>query len=131
MGAIVDILHVTYNERYRFLCVLVMNLTKRDIAQAIHEAEPTISVAEAVHLLDTIFQAIKDRLGRDGKVMITNFGTFRVLERAPRQGINPATGEPLTIRRHRAVSFRPAPALQEAVNGQQAPAGHSAPAAAD
>lgn len=92
-------------------------MTKRDIAKAIHEAEPTISVAEAVALVDTIFQAIKERLRRDEKVMITNFGTFQVIERAERQGINPATGEALTIPSHRAVSFRPAPALQETVNG--------------
>lgn len=94
-----------------------MNLTKRDIARAIHRAEPTISISEAVTLVDTIFQAVKDRLARSEKVMITNFGTFQVVERAPRKGINPATGQTLTIDRHRAVSFRPAPSLELAVNG--------------
>jgi DNA-binding protein HU-beta len=92
-------------------------LTKRDIARAIHETQPAISVAEAVTLVDTIFEAIKDRLARDEKVMVTNFGTFKVLERAPRQGINPATGEAVVIDGHKAVTFRPAPLLQEVVNG--------------
>lgn len=100
---------------------MMMNLTKRDIAKAIHEAEPTISVAEAVNLVDTIFEAIKDRLAREEKVMITNFGTFHVKDRAPRHGINPATGQSLVIERHRAVAFRPAPALQRAVNGSTPP----------
>ncbi len=93
------------------------NLTKRDIARAIHEAEPGISIAEAVALVDSMFESMKDRLARREKVMITNFGTFQVVERAPREGINPATGGSLVIAGHRAVSFRPAPALQGALNG--------------
>ena len=93
------------------------NLTKRDIARAIHEAEPSISISEAVCLVDSIFEAIKDRLARSDKVMITNFGTFQVVGRAPRQGINPATGGSLVIAGHRAVSFRAAPALQGSING--------------
>jgi len=94
------------------------NLTKRDIARAVHRAEPSISISEAVSLVDSIFQAIKDRLARREKVMITNFGTFQVVDRASRQGINPATCGGLVIDGHRAVSFRPAPSLQGLINGE-------------
>jgi DNA-binding protein HU-beta len=93
-----------------------MSLTKRDIARAIHEAEPEISISEAVSFVDAIFTAVKDRLAAGGKVMITNFGTFQVVERAARQGINPATGGGLIIEGHRAVAFRPSPFLQELLN---------------
>jgi DNA-binding protein HU-beta len=109
-----------------------MSLTKKDIARVIHEAEPAISLSEAVSLVDSIFQAIKDRLAGGEKVMITNFGTFHVVERAARQGINPATGGDLTIDGHRAVAFRPAPSLQSSLdrgpNGVAPdPASHSRP----
>lgn len=90
-------------------------MTKRDIARAIHAAEPAISIGQAVELVEVIFETIKERLARQEKVMITNFGTFEVAERAPRKGINPATGEPLVIDAHRAVTFRPSPALCETV----------------
>ena len=93
-----------------------MSLTKRDIARAIHDADAQISIAEAVSLVDGIFAAIKDRLARGEKVMITNFGTFHVVYRAPRQGINPATGGGLVIDGHRAVSFRPSPSMQGLLN---------------
>lgn len=93
-----------------------MSLTKRDIARAINAAAPEISIAEAVSLVDVIFNALKDRLAAGDKVMITNFGTFHVVERAPRQGINPATGGALVIDAHQAVSFRPSPALLELLN---------------
>lgn len=98
-----------------------MSLTKRDIARAIHEAEPEISISEAVGVVDAIFVAVKDRLAVGGKVMITNFGTFQVVERAPRQGINPATGGGLTIEGHRAVAFRPSPFLQKLLNRGDGP----------
>ncbi|MGD8329227.1 MAG: HU family DNA-binding protein [Acidobacteriota bacterium] len=103
-----------------------MSLTKRDIARAIHEAEPSISISEAVSVVDLIFTAVKDRLARGEKVMITNFGTFQVVERAPRQGINPATGGTLIIDAHRAISFRPSPSLQDLLN--EDPAGDLDPA---
>ncbi len=93
-----------------------MSLAKRDIARAIHEAAPEISISEAVSLVDTIFTAVKDRLANGEKVMITNFGTFQVVDRAPRQGINPATGGSLVIERHRAITFRPSPSLQSLLN---------------
>ena len=94
-----------------------MTLTKRDIARAIHAAHPELSIAEAVGVIDAIFGVLKGRLERDEKVMITNFGTFEVVRRAPRQGINPATGARMTIPSHQAVAFRPAPLLQRHVNG--------------
>jgi integration host factor subunit alpha len=106
-----------------------MSLTKRDIARAIHETEPEISIFEAVNVVDLIFTTLKDRLAAGDKVMITNFGTFQVVERAPRKGINPATGGGLVIDAHRAVSFRPSPSLQELLNrDEDAPAGDLDPA---
>jgi len=93
-----------------------MTLKKRDIARSIHEAEPRISLAEAVVLVDLVMEALKGGLGQDGKVMVTNFGTFEVVDRAPRRGVNPSTRERMVIPAHRAVTFHPAPALYGAVN---------------
>lgn len=94
-----------------------MTLTKRDIGQAIHVIEPAISVTEAIQLIDTLVETVKAHVGRTEKVMITNFGTFEVVDRAPRRGVNPATGERMTIPAHRAVVFSPSPALQDALDG--------------
>ncbi len=44
----------------------------------------------------------------DGKtVKLTGFGTFELRKRADRLGRNPQTGEPLLIKSHRVVVFRP------------------------
>ncbi len=93
-----------------------MGLTKQDIARAIHEADRQISILEAVSLLDAIFASIKDCLADGEKVMISKFGTFQVRNRAPRQGVNPATGGGLIIERHRTVTFRPSPLMRGLLN---------------
>ncbi len=94
-----------------------MTLTKREIARSIHAAEPAISISEAVTLVDKLFVVLERRLDRGEKVMITNFGVFEVVDRARRRGVNPATGDSMLIPAHRAVSFHPAPALIELING--------------
>lgn len=93
-----------------------MTLTKREIARAIHEAEPGISIAEAVRLIDFMFDRVKRELEFGGRVMVTNFGSFSTVDRAPRRGVNPTTGDVMVIPGRRAVVFQPAPWLQEAVD---------------
>jgi DNA-binding protein HU-beta len=93
-----------------------MTLKKRDIARAIHEAEPRISLTEAVTLVDLIMDQLKHGLTTDGKVMVTNFGTFEMVERAARRGVNPATRARMVIPAHRAVTFHPSPAVHRTVN---------------
>lgn len=93
-----------------------MTLKKRDIARAIHEAEPRISVTEAISLVDLIMNEFKHAFGEERKAMVTNFGTFEVVDRAARRGVNPASRERMMIPAHRAVTFHPAPALLRAVN---------------
>ena len=93
-----------------------MTLKKRDIARAIHAADPRISLIEAISLVDLIMDELKHGFVVDGKAMVTNFGTFEVVERAARRGVNPASGERMLIPVHHAVTFHPAPALLRAVN---------------
>ena len=93
-----------------------MTLTKREIARAIHQAEPGISIAEALRLIGHIFAVLERELEFGGRVMITNFGAFSTVDRAPRRGVNPATGERMLIPGHRTVVFQPAPALEAAVD---------------
>jgi DNA-binding protein HU-beta len=93
-----------------------MTLKKRDIARAIHEAEPRISLTEAITFVDLLMDQLKRGLTTDRKVMVTNFGTFELVERAARRGVNPATRERMMIPAHRAVTFHPSPAVLSLVN---------------
>lgn len=50
-----------------------------------------------------VIEGIKVGLQRDKTVQLVGFGTFRVVERKARLGINPKTLEPLKIGRSRTV----------------------------
>ncbi|MDO9027822.1 MAG: HU family DNA-binding protein [Candidatus Roizmanbacteria bacterium] len=70
------------------------------------------SAAEAVEL---IFDEITKTLSKGQEVAITGFGSFRVVKRAGRTGVNPRTGEKIQIPAVKVPKFRAGKALKEAV----------------
>lgn len=58
--------------------------------------------------VEAIFDAIVRELVAGGRVVLTWFGTFEAVERKPRMGRNPFTGEPVAIPPRRVAVFRPA-----------------------
>ncbi|MEL6312106.1 MAG: HU family DNA-binding protein [Planctomycetota bacterium] len=73
------------------------------------------SKAEAGKALDAVMAAIQAGVAEKDKVAITGFGTFQKKHRAERQGINPATKQPMTIAASTTCSFKPAAAFKEAI----------------
>lgn len=53
---------------------------------------------------------------RDGSFSITNWGKLEVVERAPRLGRNPKTGEEVKIPSRKSIKFRPGKAFLEKLN---------------
>jgi nucleoid DNA-binding protein len=94
-----------------------MTLTKQRIARQISEAQG-VPLAAALQRVEALLAALKPRLARGERVMITNFGTFEVVERRPRRGIDPTTGERIVIPAHRSIVFHPAPRLRQAVDDE-------------
>ena len=74
-----------------------------------------VSGAEAGRVLDATLEAIEDALASGSDVNITGFGKFSVAERAARRGVNPATGEPMTIAASRAPRFSAGAKLKQAI----------------
>ena len=62
--------------------------------------------------------ALSEReLKRSGEFVVPGMCKLVVQKRKAREGRNPATGEALTIAAHKAVKFRPAKTLKDAVAG--------------
>lgn len=70
---------------------------------------------QAIAAVDAVFDTIASTLGRGEEVAIAGFGTFRVVKRAARQGINPRTGEKIQIAAAIKPKFKAGKALKEAV----------------
>ena len=62
-----------------------------------------------------LFQTVKT-LKKEGRIALAGLGVFAVVKRAKRKGRNPRTGEPVTIKAHKTVKFRPAVALKNTIS---------------
>ncbi len=64
-------------------------------------------------LLNSVGEAVKEE---DGKIALPEFGTFSKVYRNARQGVNPATGEKMTIEARHVVKFQASKALKNAIS---------------
>lgn len=74
-----------------------------------------ISKKDVEKVINAFINVVTDTLVGGDKVAITGFGTFEVVERAERQGRNPATNEPMLIKASKSPKFKASKALKDAV----------------
>lgn len=89
-------------------------MNKTDLVEAV-ASELEMSKADASKAIDAVIACISDGLKRDEKVAIPGFGTFSKKIRAARQGINPATRQPMQIPESTTCGFKPSSVLKEAI----------------
>jgi len=65
--------------------------------------------------VDAIISAIADSLATEERVTLVGFGTFQVMERKARRGVNPRTGEGIHIPAKMIPKFKAGKSLREAV----------------
>ncbi len=68
---------------------------------------------EAGNVVDAITSTITDSLAREEKVTLVGFGTFQVMERKARRGVNPRTRESIQIPAKKVPKFKPGKGLRE------------------
>jgi DNA-binding protein HU-beta len=79
-------------------------MNRLDIIKAV--AKVLTTKGEAARAVETTFETIRGALNADEKVVISNFGTFRVKHRKQRQGRNPKTGEQVMVPERKGVRFK-------------------------
>ena len=75
-----------------------------------------LTKADAKKVVDTVFESIAAAAAKGDEVSVNGFGKFKVKESPAREGRNPATGEPMTIKASRKISFSAAKALKDKLN---------------
>ena len=92
-----------------------LNLTKKDIINSLYlQIGYPKNVTE--NILEDLFDIIFDELKKNGKVKITNFGTFTVRKKNSRIGRNPKTNEKKIISERKVVLFKPSKELKRKIN---------------
>jgi integration host factor subunit alpha len=92
-------------------------MTKEEIVQKVYE-QVGYPKRETVKLVELVFETMKDTLEAGEKLKIAGFGNFTVKQKADRTGRNPKTGEALTIRARKVLTFKPSVVLKSAINGK-------------
>jgi DNA-binding protein HU-beta len=90
-------------------------MTKSEIIAQVAK-DSGLSKADSQKALDSVISTLIKTLKKDGRIPVFGLGVFEVVKRPKRKGRNPRTGEPLTVKAHKAVRFKPAKAVKAAVN---------------
>ena len=89
-------------------------MTKADLIAAIAK-ETELTKADAERTLNAFLGQVQKTLKKEGKLTLTGFGTFEVVKRKKRKGRNPQTGDPITIKAHKVVKFKPGKGLRDKI----------------
>jgi len=81
-------------------------MNKNDLIESIADSAQ-ISKSLAARGLDGLLSTLRAAMLSGKQVRLLGFGSFSVVERAPRIGRNPKTGEVVPIPPRRVVRFRP------------------------
>ena len=90
-------------------------MTKVDIVSSVYE-KVGFSKKEAVRVVETIFDILKEALERGEKVKISGFGNFMVRSKRARRGRNPQTGDDIEISSRKILTFKPSQVLKNELN---------------
>jgi integration host factor subunit alpha len=90
-------------------------MTKTDISEKI-QAATGLSKKESAEIMEAVFSIMKTTLESGENLKISGFGNFVVKQKADRRGRNPQTGETITIKARRILTFKPSSLLRDAVN---------------
>ena len=90
-------------------------MTKAEFVEKIAgEFDSKKAAADAV---DAVLEGVQSSLVSGDDVNFTGFGKFSVAERGPRQGVNPRTGERITIAGGKVPKFSAGAGLKGKVKG--------------
>lgn len=90
-------------------------LTRRDLQRAL--VRLGLHEARAQDVVGWLLDEIAVELARSGKVVISGFGTFRVVARRARRAHNPKTGAAVSVPAKRVVTFQVSRELKKTFNG--------------
>ena len=90
-------------------------MNKTELVSSIAE-KAGLSKADSKKALDACVEAIAEALKGGDKVSLVGFGTFAVVERPSRPGINPKTKEPMSIVAKKVAKFKAGADLDGAIN---------------
>ena len=91
-------------------------MNNSDLAEKL-AASQGLTKADARKLVDAVFSAIADAAAGGEEIALNGFGKFKVKASPAREGRNPATGATIAIAASNKLTFTPAKAVKDRLNG--------------
>ena len=82
-------------------------MNKKEISQILAK-KTNLKNFEAYYFIDLLVETFYEAIARGEKIMISNFGTFYIQNRAKKSVMDPNTREMLIIPKTKVLKFRPA-----------------------
>jgi putative uncharacterized protein (fragment) len=114
-------IHVSINalvlsrERYITIFFNYNIMNKTEFIDAV-SAKAGLSKADGKKAVDAMVETILSEMEKGEKVSILGFGSFSVVEKAARKGVNPRTKEAIEIPARKVIKFKPGAELVSSVS---------------
>ena len=92
-----------------------MTLTKAQIVENLF-GKNIFTKGESAHIIETLFEIVKQTLESGEDVLISGFGKFAVNQKNGRRGRNPQSGEPIMLAPRKVITFKCSGVLREKIN---------------
>ena len=81
-------------------------MNKAELVESVHKTlGKDTSKAQTERAVEAVIEGIKHGLKKGKIVQLVGFGTFKVVQRKARTGVNPKTGEKIKIKASKNVKF--------------------------
>jgi len=90
-------------------------MTKAELVKEVSK-KTNLTQKKTEEVINATFEVISKALQKGERLQIPAFGVFYVKERKERQGINPQTGEKITIPSKKVATFKVSKALESKLN---------------
>ena len=94
------------------------NINKNDILENIKQ-QHGLPISFSDKIFNSLLDIIIEGLERDGRLKISGFGTFKILNKNARIGRNPKTKVKYQIKARKVVVFSPSKTVKNKVNGKK------------
>ncbi len=91
-------------------------MNNSDLADTIANSAD-VPKADARKIVDAVFTAIAEAAAKGEEISLNGFGKFKIKDSPEREGRNPSTGEAMTIKASKKLTFTPAKAVKDKLNG--------------
>jgi DNA-binding protein HU-beta len=91
-------------------------MTKADLISTICKEIPNLPKKAVGEVVDVCFTALGRGIKKDRRFTYPGFGTWTVKQRKARKGINPQTGQAITIKATKTCTFKPSLEFKKGLN---------------